>query len=156
MSKKAERIMFRVAKGALIPADDLALQRLRQRGYALGEEVACEVHRARNPGFWRLAHGLGTLIVANLDSFDSLDSHRALKRVQWEANIACDEMGMNVPGMGLVSVRIPRSLSFENMEQGEFYEVYTQMCRYIRATYWPQLPEGEVERMAELMTREAA
>ena len=157
MTKKRspETILLRVAKGALVPADDLAAARLRQRGYAIGDTVSAELRQSRNPGFHRLAHALGGLVAANVESFSGLNGHQCLKRLQWESGAGCDEMAVNVPNVGMMNVRIPRSLAFDSMSQEEFYEVYTQLCRQV-AKYWPGLDEHEVQRMAECFTREAA
>jgi hypothetical protein len=65
-------------------------------------------------------------------------------------------MGCNVPNVGLMTVRIPLSLSFDAMDQGQFYEIYKGLCNHVRKTYWRDMPEGELENMAEMFTRETA
>lgn len=147
---KTDAIMLRVAKGCLEPADALAVARLKERGYKVGDVVACDIKKVRNPKFHRMAHVLGRLLVENVESFAALDAHKALKRCQWEAGIACDEMGVNVPNVGFVSVRIPQSLSFAQMDEGQFSETYKKFCDHVRLRYWPQLDEGAVEEMARL------
>lgn len=158
MSKKKqpERIMFRVEKGALVPASELAKLSLRQKGYKLGDLVSAELRQSRNPGFHRLAHALGALLAENVEAFEGLDAHRVLKRLQWESGAGCEEMGVNVPNVGMMTVRIPQSLSFDSMDQGEFYTVYTALCSHVRRVYWKDMPEGELENMAEMFTREVA
>lgn len=154
--KQPERIMFRVEKGALVPASELAKLSLRNKGFKLGDLVSAELRQTRNPGFHRLAHALGKLLAENLDTFDGMDAHRVLKRLQWESGVGCEEMGCNVPNVGLMTVRIPLSLSFDAMDQGQFYEIYTGLCNHVRKTYWRDMPEGELENMAEMFTRETA
>lgn len=154
--KQPERIMFRVEKGALVPASELARLSLRNKGYKLGDLVSAELRQTRNPGFHRLAHALGRLLAENLDTFDGMDAHRVLKRLQWESGVGCEEMGCNVPNVGLMTVRIPLSLSFDAMDQGQFYEIYTGLCNHVRKTYWRDMPEDELENMAEMFTRETA
>lgn len=154
--KQPERIMFRVEKGALVPASELALLALRQRGYKRGDVVSAELRQSRNPGFHNLAHALGQMLVENVEAFEGMDAHRVLKRLQWESGVGCEEMAANVPNVGLMTIRIPLSLSFETMDQGTFYGVYTGLCRHVRNTYWKGLPEGEVENMALMFTKEAA
>lgn len=157
MSKsKDNRIMFRVERGALVPANDLAVQALRQRGYKIGDNLSAELKQSRNADFHRMAHVLGSMLAENLDTFEGYDGHRVLKRLQWESGIGCDEMAVNIPNVGMQVIRIPRSLSFDEMEQGEFYAVYTGLCKHVRKTYWKDMPEDELERMAELFTREVA
>lgn len=155
-AKSRERIMFRVERGALVPASELAVQALRKKGLKIGDQVSVDIRRSRNPEFHRLAHVLGQMLVENLETFAGLDAHAVLKRLQWESGVACDEMAVNVPNVGMVTVRIPQSLSFDTMDQGDFYALYTALCNHVRRTYWSALPEGEVERMAELFTREVA
>ena len=158
MSK--EQLRFRVARvgseGALVPSDGITAGRLRERGYKTGDIVMAEVRKPRNPGFHRLAHAFGAMVADNIDSFAGMDAHRALKRLQWESGIGCDEMGVQAPGVGFVMVRMPKSLSFASMEQGEFHEVIRGLARHVADTYWPDLSPEEVERMAEIMPEEAA
>lgn len=154
--KKPERIMFRVERGALVPASELAVQALRNRGFKIGDLVSGEIKQSRNPGFHNMAHVLGALLAQNLDTFESYDAHRVLKRLQWESGVGCEEMSVNIPNMGLQVIRMPQSLSFDQMDQGEFYGVYAGLCSHVRKTYWPDMPEGELEHLAELFTRELA
>jgi hypothetical protein len=46
---------------------------------------------------------------------------------------------------------IPRSFSFESMDQGEFYEAVKGICRYIADEYWPDMTPEQVQEMAEVM-----
>lgn len=83
-----------------------------------------------------------------------MDAHKVLKRLQWEANIGCEEIGVQVPGVGLAMMRWPLSLGFESMEEGEFKEVSRKFCRHIAATYWKTLNENQIAEMAESMVDE--
>ena len=60
---KRERILLRVERGALVPADAHSQQRLQEKGYRVGDILAAELIKPRHPGFWRLAHRIGTLCV---------------------------------------------------------------------------------------------
>lgn len=156
MSKRAERIAMRVQRGALVPADPMAAAKLRDRAYSVGDVVFCEIRKPRNPRFHRLAHALGQLLVENIEAFRDLDGHRVLKRLQVEAGIGCDEMGIHVPGVGYCRHLTPRSLSFESMDEQEFRSVYRGLCRHVAETYWPECSEEDIEAMAEMMPGEAA
>jgi hypothetical protein len=151
VASKPEKIMLRVDKGALVPADQFASKLLRERKYAIGDIVSAVITKPRNPGFWRLAHQLGTLVVENIEGFEGMDSHKAIKRLQREAMIECDEFVFNVPGCGMVTQYIPRSLSFESMSDELFHEVYQGICRWIVKTYWKDETPENIERMAGLM-----
>lgn len=147
--RRAERLMFRVIKGGLVPADTYTTSRLRDRGYKVGDIVSAELRKPRNPGFHRLVHRIGMLVAANIDAFTGMEPHAVLKRLQWEGNIGCDEMGVQVPGVGMAMVRIPRSLSYESMDQSEFYRVARAFCDHIAQQYWPGMDPEEIEYMAE-------
>lgn len=153
--KKPERTMLRVIKGGLIPADEYSTNRLREKGYRVGDVVSAELRKPRNPGFHRLAHRIGSLVSENIESFQGMQAHKVLKRLQWEANIGCEEMGVNVPGVGMAMVRMPMSLAYESMEDGEFREVVAAFCNYISSRYWPSLSAEQIEQMADCMVEAA-
>lgn len=152
---KRERIYFRVVKGALVPADNYAASKLRERGYAMNDLLAAELVKPRNPKFNRLVHRIGQLVVANIEAFAGLDAHTAIKRLQIEGNVACDEIGINVPGYGMLIQFIPRSLSFESLDEGEYQEAAKGICRTIAERYWPDLEPKAIEEMAESFVGDA-
>lgn len=147
--RRPERIALRIVRGGFTPADDISVARLRAKGYNVGNVVFAEIKKPRSPGFHRLAHRIGCLVAENIDAFTGMDAHAVLKRLQWESGIGCEEVGVQVPGVGMASVRWPLSLSFESMEEGEFREVVTGLCRHISDKYWPSVSPEQVERMAE-------
>lgn len=149
--KKPERLLLTVGKGALLPGDGYTQMRLRQRGYKLGDILLADLRKPRSPGFHRLAHRLGTLVANNIEDFEGLDGHQALKRLQWEARIACDSMEVRVAGVGKAEVITPRSLSYASMDQAEFESVMRQFSEYIARTYWPDMTPQQIEEMAEAM-----
>ena len=146
---KKQRAMLRIVKGGLEPADSASVALLRDRNYRVGDIVAADLTKPRNPLFNGLAHRIGGLVAENIESFSALDSHRVLKRIQIEGNIACDEIGLMFPGVGPCPYRIPQSLSFESMDEGIFKQTVSSMCQHIAKNYWPTLTAEEVERMAE-------
>lgn len=154
--KRKERIYLRVVKGGLQPADEYAAGRLREKSYRVGDVVAAQITKLRNPRFNRLVHRIGQLVVANIDSFSGLDAHMAIKRLQLEGRIQCDEIGVMVPGYGIVVQVIPRSLSFDMMDEGEFNEAARAICRLVAERYWPTLTPEQIEVMAESFVQEAA
>ena len=182
---KRERIYFRVNDRGLIPADNYAASRLREKNYKPGDVIVATLTKLRNPKFNRLGHRIGQLVVANIEAFAGLEAHAAIKRLQWEGNIACDEVGVSmrsaweqisaailaIPGMSsiesalkvvgsllpegaLLSVRQPRSMSFDTMDESEFHEAARSICRFIASRYWPSLTADAIERMAETMVSE--
>lgn len=153
--RRKERLMFRVERGALVPADTYTQARLREKGYRIGDLLAAELTKPRSPEFWRLAHRIGMLCVRNIEDFADMDAHQALKKIQFDGNIECDVSETVIPGVGVMVHRKPRSLSFESMDQGEFYLVARAMCRHIADRYWPDMNEDQVSEMAESFVEEA-
>lgn len=149
--RRPEKFALRVVKGGFQPADITTESRLRDKSYHVGDIVFAQLSKPRNPKYHRLVHQFAIMLAENIDEFTGLNPHSILKRIQYEANIGCEEMGAKVPGVGFVMIRIPRSLSFESMDQGEFEEVYRAMCRHIAETYWHGFTEEKIAEMAEVM-----
>ena len=154
MKRRPERIALRIDKGCLRPADGLSQERLRERGYRVGDVVFATLEKPRNPGFHRLVHALGKLVAENIEDFEGMSAHAVIKTsANWKANVACDEIAYRINGMSVIQ-RIPMSLSFESMDEGEFREVFGGICRHIGKTYWDGLSADEVQAMIELMPTE--
>lgn len=184
-AKRKEPIGFRVKYDGGVPimhpatASDAERVKPYLRG---GDLVFCDFRKPRNYGFHRLAHAIGRMLVENIDGFDHLTPHEALKRVQMEAGAGCetimvdintvwsdvmkwirDNMGdayvqvlrLALEAIGIKSrqipVHVPRSLSYESMDQGEFHEVVKTICKYVSRRYWPSLTPEAIEEMAEAM-----
>lgn len=149
-----ERIFLRVVKGALVPADECAIGKIRNRGFRTGDILQADLVKLRNPAFNRLVHRIGGLVAANIEAFGGMDAHEALKKIQLEGNIACVQQVVDMPGIGRCMVTIPKSLSFDAMDEGEFRETARSMCRFIAENYWPTLTPGQIEAMAESFVEE--
>lgn len=148
---KRPRGMFRVEKGCLVPADTYTVSLMRSRNFKMGDLVMGDITKPRNPGFHRLAHQLGILAAQNIGKFTGVDPHEVLKKLQLEGDIACDDESIDIPGLGRLMRKVPRSLSFESMDQGEFHAVMRQFSNFISATYWPDLTPEKIEEMASCM-----
>lgn len=151
---KPEQFMLRVIKGGFVPADAYTAKRLRERGYAINDILASSLKKLRSAGFNRLVHRIGQLVVANIEAFAGIDAHKAIKRLQIEGRIACEEIGVLVQGYGMVIQFIPRSLSFESMDEGEYREAARGICRTIAERYWPSMTPEAIEEMAESFVEE--
>ena len=149
-----ERIYLRVDRGMLIPADSFSAQQLRNRNYKIGDVIKADLTKLRNPKFNRLVHRIGQLVVANIEAFHGLDAHTAVKRLQIEGKVACDEIGIMVPGYGMIIQFIPRSLSFESMDEAEFQSAARGICRTVSWRYWTTLSAEAIEEMAESFVTE--
>lgn len=150
--RKPEKLMMRVVKGGLQPADGYTVERLRSKGFHVGDLVACTFHKTREYWQHKKAHVLGKLVAENLDGFAGMHAHDVLKRLQVESGVGCEEIGVIFPGIGPCQYRIPLSLSYDNMDQAEFDEVYSGFCQHIIGKYWPDMTEEQIEIMGKLMS----
>ena len=151
MKSRPELIALRVGKGVLIPADGLAESRLRARHSAIGDTVFASIRKGRSPGYYRLAHQFAGMLKANIDELAELTEHEVLKGLQLRAGVGCDEIKWPDANGTVQIFTTPRSLSFENMDEVEFRQVFGSMWRYVATTYWPDCSEEEIAHMAELM-----
>jgi hypothetical protein len=121
--------------GALVPMTQWDQRAMRDRKLSVGTEVRAELKKRRNVKFHRLAHALGALLVDNVEGFELLDAHDALKRVQREAGVQCDEMTLDIPGIGAVPVKVPRSMAFDEMPEEDFANLFEGVAHYIDQHY---------------------
>ncbi|ULQ47414.1 hypothetical protein JN531_003815 [Flagellatimonas centrodinii] len=178
--RKRPRLHLRLIKGALVPADHVSVEMIRRRGWRVGDVLAADLSKPRNPQFNRLVHALGLMCADQIDDFAGLDGHAVIKRIQIEGDIGCETVMVragglwaqvtdhvvrvlgesarpalvliaNLMGQTDIPVRVPRSLAFSEMEEGEFHELYRRMADYIARTYWPDLDAPTIQDMAELM-----
>ena len=84
------------------------------------------------------------LLAENLDDFDGMQAHAVLKRLQLESGVACDEIQLR-GDFGLVYHRQAQSLSFDNMDDDEFSEVFHGLARHVSKRYWPSLTPEQIE-----------
>lgn len=152
--RKPEKIYLRVIQGGFQPADKCAASQLRDKKLKVGDIVGVTIKKLRSNGFNRLVHRIGQLCVANIEAFNGLDAHVAIKRLQIEGKIACDEIGVFLPGYGMVIQFIPRSMSYASMDQVEYHDAAKKICRLISERYWPSLSAEQIEQMAEVMVDE--
>lgn len=145
--RKKQRHALRVTDAGYRYADTSTAAQLRGKHH-VGDLVFAEFVKPRNPGFHRLAHQLGCLLAENLDAFTGVDSHDVLKRLQLEGDIGCDHIAIIFPGIGPCEYRVPRSLSYESMDETEFRACVSAMCRYVSRTYWPSCTPDQIEAMA--------
>lgn len=152
--RKPEKIYLRVIKGGLVPADNFAEAQVRNKKFKIGDVVGASIRKLRNQKFNRLVHRIGQLVAANIEAFSGLDAHTCIKRLQIEGRIACDEIGVLVQGYGMVIQFIPRSMSFDSMDEAEYHDCAKRICRLISERYWPGLDAEKIEEMAGAMIDE--
>ena len=154
--RRPERLMFRVGKGVLQPADQFTQQRLRDKKLNFGDIVSAVVRKPRVYWYHKFAHMFGELVAQNVPDFEGVTAHEALKRIQAEGHIGCEYISYRDENGVKCTLGYPRSLSYDEMDQSEFEEVFTAMCRHVAARYWPGLTMDQVAEMAELMGDQVA
>lgn len=189
--KERRHILFRVERaviestgelvGALVPRFATDRRLMRDRGYRMGDDLRAELSKPRHLGQHRKAHLLGGLVVAQLEGFEGLDQHAAIKRLQRESGVCCEVEQIDaapvvtailaaaetmlgevatrmlkavLPEIKQIDVLVPQSLAFDRMEQGEFELFYAGICLHLVERYWPDCDQEQIEQMAELMDRE--
>ncbi len=149
-----EKIALRVVKGALVPSDSYAMETIRKRGFKMGDILLADLTKPRNYKFDKLVHRIGQLVVKNIEEFENMTAHEALKQLQIDGNIACKSTVVDYPGIGKSKLTVPQSLSHEITDDGQMHEIARAMCRYIAQTYWPEMTEEQVNEMAETFVDE--
>lgn len=128
--------------GALVPANLIDQRLLRERKFATGREVRAELKQSRNPAFHRLVHAVGYLLVDQVDGFEGKTAHDAIKEVQRQAGICCEPMEIDLGTLGRVQVQVPRSIAFDEMDEGEFHEFFRGLCDHIDRHYLAGLTDA--------------
>ncbi|KRG47366.1 hypothetical protein ARC20_03285 [Stenotrophomonas panacihumi] len=164
---------------ALLAENPVDRELMKQRGYRRGQELRLEVKAPRNRAFHRLAHAVGQLMVDNVEGWEGLDSHEAVKRLQREAGVCCEVIEMDaspvisavlatvdqtfgagaakllravLPEIKTIPVTVARSLAFDSMDEDEFGRLFEGINAYIGANYTHVLLDdvrAEFWRMAQ-------
>lgn len=128
--------------GALVPAHEVDQRLLRERKFKVGREVRAELKQPREGWQHRLVHKIGQLMVDNVESWEQLGSHDAVKRLQRESGTCCEEMEIDVPGVGRLMVKQAESLSFDEMEQDRFQVLFDGITEHIGRHYAHVMLDG--------------
>lgn len=140
--------LWQVRDGCLHPYCAETQAFMREKKYTNGDVISATLRKARNPEFFKAAHKMAQVIRDNIDTFAHLEPHAILKRLQLEADVGCETIAIKMGEFGLVQYRIPQSLSFENMDEGEFQTVMRGLCNHVSDTYWPQCSPDQVLQMS--------
>lgn len=144
---------------------------MRQRGYRRGQEVRLEIKAPRDAWRHRLLHKIGALMVENVDGWEILDTHEAVKRLQREAGVCCEQVDMDatavvsavlaaadaafgpgaakllrevLPRIETIPVTVARSLAFDCMDEDEFRRLFEGITQHIGTHYTHVMIEGVV------------
>lgn len=140
----------------LLAAHGVDRDLMRQRKYRAGDIVRAELTQPRNVKFHRMVHSLGTLVVEQVEGFDGMDAHAAIKRLQREAGLFCEDQEIDIPGFGKLTVKVAQSIAFDSMDEADFHALWSGICRHLCARYWPTLDPEAIEGMIGLMPTEVA
>lgn len=144
-------------RAAFVAASDADATLMAERGFKLNAKVRADLKQPRNERFNRLVHGLGRVLVQNIDRFAGMQAHAAIKELQAESGVYCDREEFDIPGLGRLSRQVPQSLAFDSMGEEAFQDFWRQCCAYLVKTDWPTLTEERLTEMAEFETfREVA
>lgn len=114
-----------MAKVLLKRALNLSLAATDEEGLAAikkikpGDEVWCDIRKARNPKSHRLYFALLQLVFSNQDRYPKFEHFRAAVQmaaghVEW------------IPGVDGVAVPIPKSIDYSSLDEIEFSKVFNE------------------------------
>lgn len=142
------RVYLRVTEGGLVPADQYAASQLRDKNYQSGDVVSAELTKLNNPELHRRLFAIAQLCIASIAAFRGMSPRQALRRLQWEANVACEEMEVAVSATVTANMRFPLSLAYDAMDHTERQKVERALCRHIARSYRPELTAQQVAHLA--------
>jgi hypothetical protein len=144
-----------------IPADLASMKIARDRGLMHdGVENISFMYMPRDGTQWGKIHVLGRLLSEHVEEFHGMSSHAVVKKLQLYSGAACDlqeqEIDLGSLGKHKVHVKVPRSLAFGFMDEGEFMTAYREIGVYIIKTpkYFNQLDSTTQGEIAKLLPRE--
>ena len=103
-------------------------------------------HKPRSPQFHRAVHKLCSFLCEHLEAFKGMDAHSALKRLQLESRLYCDETQITIKDFGVVRHLIPQSISFDNMDEAEFRAFFDAIVNHVSETHWPEFSFDLLEK----------
>lgn len=130
----------------LWPADHFSTEWIA--GQPLDSLHWVSTHRPRSPQFHRAVHKLCQFLIAHLDSFKGMDAHSALKRLQLESALYCDQTLITIKGFGTAMHLVPQSISFESMDEPEFRAFFNAIADHVAETHWPEFSLNLLEAKA--------
>lgn len=149
--------------GALVPLTKWDRRSMRERKFTIGSEWRGEFKRARNLGFYRKAHVLGAWLADNVEGFEGLTQHDALKRLQTLSGIGCVEEDITIDlgsfGVHKASRKFAESLNFEDMDESRWQELWDGgngeggWLGWLRREKWGALSAEQVEDVEALIRK---
>jgi hypothetical protein len=131
------------------------VENIRERNFKNGDLVRMQVSKATDPHANRTLHALGKMIVENVESFQNLTGHQALKRLQVESGVHCEPISARIDGTDeLAIINIPLSLSFDDTDDFEFRACAHGLAKFLVQRYWPTVKaEWVLEEMGKMVAK---
>lgn len=121
--------------GCFVPSHPIDQRLAKERGFRVGHEYRADIKQARVSWQHRLIHKIGQLMVDNVEGWEQMKSHDAIKRLQRESGICCEEVEIDIPGMGKLVAKQAESLAYDTMEQDRFEQLFDGITEHIGAKY---------------------
>lgn len=122
---------------AIVASHPIDRALMKERKFSEGDQVRMEIKRPRNIKFHRLMHAVGQVMVDNVAGWEHLTAHDAVKRLQRESGTCCEEIEIDIPGMGKLLAKQAESLAFDEMPPERFDTLFDGITKHIDATYSP-------------------
>lgn len=139
--------------GALLPESIVSQREMRERALRTGDLVRCELRKNRDYGQWKWAHTLGALLAEQAEGYEGLTQHKALKKLQLDSGTECDveveEFDLGELGTAKRTKVVPRSLSFDQLEQQAFDVAWARMVNYAASECLHGMDANEVQKYVE-------
>ena len=107
------------------------------RGLKLGEVISVDVVRPRNGKFHNKFYALMNLIYKNQEGYPSLDVLVSVCKLRTGHYYVVETR--------LEQYKIPKSISFANMDDGEFKDFYDRVCKWVISEVIPGLDRGDLD-----------
>lgn len=141
--------------GALVPESIISQREMRERALKTGDVIRCELRKKRNPRYWRLVHALGGLLADQAEGYEGLTQHKALKKLQADAGVECDSEVFEIPNLGTVTRSVPRSLSFDELDEQAFDAAWALMVKHASVAL-KGLDEETIQQLCQSVAGEHA
>jgi hypothetical protein len=141
--------------GALVPLTEWDAQAMRDRKYKTGTQVRAILTKPRNGWMLRITHALGKLAIDYIEGFEEKETHAAVKELQKRCGICCDEMQIDLGALGVVPVKVPQSMAYDEMEDQDFNKLALGICAHIRDEYKGVPPEALTEIIRKIEEQNA-
>lgn len=145
-TRRREPIALRVtADGRFEPASAYYAAMCRARKFRVGDLLHGDLTKPRNPRHHRLVMALLGKVLDNLAGLETIEQLLTIIKIKLgRVDTLVDSMSARV-------YYVPQSIAFASMDQGEFEVFWRDLCRVVARDYFPDLSEGQVADLAEMM-----